>query len=253
MQNDIIIFIIGVIVGGMNSIAGGGMLIGFPVLTMLGIPPLVANATGHLATTGGLFSATFGYREYLRKVPRRYALLLAPVALAAAAGTFYLRSTPAEQFKTYVPLLLLFGVALFAFQPLLHFHLYRHIHGHTSRLLPIILVGLALIPICFYGGYFGVGFGFLMLAFLGFTSIRDAHMMNAIKNLTACVVGVVSIICLTGSGLIDWRVGCIMLAGTTLGGFFGSRMAQKVSSHLLRIVITIIGIAAAVYFALSSS
>lgn len=248
MQNDILIFLVGVVIGAMNAVAGGGMLIGFPMLVALGTPALVANATGHMAVSGGLASATFGYREYLRKVPRRYALLLIPVALSAAAGTWYLRMTPAETFDRYVPGLLLFGVTLFAFQPLLHFHLYRHIRGHVSRLWPIILVGLALIPISFYGGYFGVGFGFLMLAFLGLTPIRDVHMMNALKNLTALVVGIVSIACLTGSGLINWHIGLIMLVGTTLGGWLGSRGAQKVSSHHLRVFVTIIGLLAAYYF-----
>ncbi len=248
MQNDILIFLVGVLIGAMNSIAGGGMLVGFPVLTMLGVPALVVNATGHFATTGGLFFATFGYREYLRKVPKRYALLLIPLAVASATGTLYLRNTPAEAFERYIPGLLLFGVALFAFQPLLHFHLHRHIRGHTSRFWPIILVGLALIPISFYGGYFGVGFGFLMLAFLGFTTIHDVHMMNALKNLAALVVGVVSIVCLTGSGLIDWHVGAVMIAGTSLGGYLGSRGAQKVSTHWLRVAITALGIMAALYF-----
>lgn len=248
MQQAIIIFLIGVVVGTMNAIAGGGMLIGFPVLIALGISPLVANATGHVSASGGLVTSTITGREYLRKVPKRYMLLLLPMALSAAAGTFYLRNTSADQFEKLVPGLLLFGVALFAFQPLIHFHLHRHIRGHSSRLWPIILVGLALIPISFYGGYFGIGFGILMLAFLGFTSIHDAHMMNAIKNFAAAVVGIVSIAFLVGSDLIDWRVGLIMMAGTSIGGVLGTKLAKKLNSHWLRIVIVVIGIIAALRF-----
>lgn len=248
MQHDIIIFLVGIIVGAMNAIAGGGMLIGFPVLIALGVPALIANATGHVAASSGLITATLGNREYLRKVPKRYALLLVPLVIGGIAGTYYLKHTSAEDFERIVPTLLLLGVGLFAFQPLLHFHLYRHIRGHTSKLLPILLVAIALLPIAFYGGYFGIGFGFLMLAFLGFTSIHDAHMMNALKNLAAVVVGATAIICLLGSGLINWHVGLIMAAGTATGGYLGARLSQKMSSHWLRIAIVLIGLAAALRF-----
>lgn len=248
MQHDIIIFLVGIVVGAMNSIAGGGMLIGFPVLLALGVPSLIANATGHVAASSGLITATLGNREYLRKIPRRYAILVLPLLIGSVAGSFYLRNTPADTFEQIVPSLLFFGVGLFAFQPLLHFHLHRHLRGHTSRLWPVLLVAFALLPISFYGGYFGIGFGFLMLAFLGFTSVHDAHMMNALKNVAAVVVGLTAIICLLGSGLIDWHVGIVMGAGTALGGYVGARLSQKLNSHWLRIAIVVIGLAAAIRF-----
>ncbi len=44
-MTDIFLLITGFIVGGMNAIAGGGMLIGFPALLAIGVPAIVAN--GH--------------------------------------------------------------------------------------------------------------------------------------------------------------------------------------------------------------
>jgi uncharacterized membrane protein YfcA len=43
-MHDIILFFTGIIVGVMNAVAGGGMLIGFPVLLATGLTPLVAAA-----------------------------------------------------------------------------------------------------------------------------------------------------------------------------------------------------------------
>lgn len=246
-MHDIIYLLTGFVVGAMNAIAGGGMLVGFPVLVATGIPPIVANATAYVINPLGQLCSAIGYRKYLRKVPRRYALLLIPNILGAMAGALLLRNTNPDHFARMIPLLVLFGVALFVFQPFLHFHLHGHLKGRTKRLLPLLLVGLAILPISFYGGYFGAGYGFLMLAFLGFTSIHDAHMMNAMKNVSAAVLSVVALICLYGSNLIDWRAGLIAAAGAAVGGYVGSRSALRVSSHLLRLFIITVGLSAVVY------
>jgi uncharacterized membrane protein YfcA len=103
------------------------------------------------------------------------------------------------------------------------------------------------LPVAVYGGFFGAGMGFIMLAFLGFTSIHDLHKMNAMKNVGACVVGIVSLACLLNSHHIDWTHGLFMAAGCIIGGYCGSRLAQKISSHTIHLVVIVIGLCAAVY------
>jgi uncharacterized membrane protein YfcA len=250
MLNDFILVGAGFIVGGMNAIAGGGMLIGFPVLIALGLHPLVANATGALAVIPGQLTSAIGYRKYLAKVPPRYALLIIPCLLGAVAGALTLRYTPADNFARLVPLLVLFGVGLFALQPFLHFHLHKHVVGRSRAIFPLLLLGVLLIPITFYGGYFGAGYGFLLLAFLGFTSMRDAHTMNAMKNVSAVFVAGASVVCLFSAHMIHWHSGLLMAAGCTIGGSVGARASQKVSTHWLRIIIICIGLSAAVYLGL---
>ncbi|MDB5181972.1 MAG: hypothetical protein JWP13_735, partial [Candidatus Saccharibacteria bacterium] len=205
MEKDVVLLLVGAIVGAMNAIAGGGMLIGFPVLIALGIPPLVANATGAVVTIPGQITSAISYRKHLAKVPRRYALLIIPCLIGALAGALTLRYTSADHFEQIVPVLVLLGVGLFAFQPVLHLHLHRHVRKRSRSLATLAVLGLALIPITFYGGYFGPGYGFLLLAFLGFTSLKDAHMMNAMKNVSAIFVAGTSVICLYSAHLIDWR------------------------------------------------
>jgi uncharacterized membrane protein YfcA len=250
MLTDIAVLLTGLVVGAMNAIAGGGMLLGFPILIALGIPPIVANATTPLAIGPGQISSAFGYREYLRKVPLRYAWLLMPIAAGASAGALLLRHTPADHFAKIIPLLLLFGVGLFALQPVLHIHFYKHIKGRKKSVWPLVWTGLAMLPISFYGGFFGVGYGFMMLAFLSFTNLKDAHLNNALKNVSAIIVCFASLLTLTNSGLINWRIGLFMAAGCLVGGYVGARSAQKVSSHSLRIFISLIGLCSVVYLAL---
>jgi uncharacterized membrane protein YfcA len=250
MEKDVLLFLAGLVVGFMNAVAGGGMLIGFPALIALGTPALMANAVGNVVTLPGQVTTAFGYRRYLRKVPKSYAWLILPLVVGSAIGALVLRNTSSHDFTRLVPGLVLFGVILFTIQPLLHFHLHRHLKGRAKTALPLLLLGAALVPLSIYGGYFGAGYGIILLAFLGLTNLPDTHMMNAMKNVSAVFVAGTTIVCLWGSGLINWRIGLIMGAGSALGGYLGARSAQRLSSHWLRVCIILIGIAAVAYLGL---
>jgi uncharacterized membrane protein YfcA len=249
-MNELLFFLTGLIVGGMNAVAGGGMLIGFPVMVALGVPPLVANITGNIITAPGQLASAWAYRNYLKRVPWSFALLAIPLLLGGAAGAIVLRQTSANDFAKIVPGLVFFGVALFTVQPLLHFHLRQHLRGKHRTLIPLLFIALAMLPLSFYGGYFGAGFGFMMLAFLSFAHLPDLHMMNAMKNVGATLVSGVSLLCLYSTGHVDWKVGGIMATGAVIGGYSGARGSQRISSRWLRIGVIVVGFAAVAYLAL---
>ncbi|MDB5166594.1 MAG: hypothetical protein JWM37_666 [Candidatus Saccharibacteria bacterium] len=250
MLTDIVLLLTGVIVGGMNAIAGGGMLIGFPVMVALGVPPLIANASGNVVTMPGQLSSAFAYRRLLRRVPKYYLLLLVPTFIGSIYGAYLLRHTDPTHFADLVPLLVLCAVLLFAFQPFIHFHLHRQVYSRVTRAIPFILISIALLPLSIYGGYFGAGYGFIMLAFLGLTNLRDAHMMNAIKNVGAVVISSCSILVLFSANLIDWHHAICMGIGSLIGGYLGAVGAQRVSTHAIRIAVIVIGLAAVVFLVL---
>ncbi len=249
-MHEIILFLVGIVVGAMNAIAGGGMLLGFPVLLATGMPALVANATSNIIILPGQISSAYGYRKYLRRIPPKYLLLAIPCTIGALIGSYILRHTSFDHFEKLVPGLIIFAIALFTFQPFLHQHVHRHLHGpikHRQRLQPLLLIGLALLPLSIYGGYFGAGFGFIMLAFLGFTKLHEIHQMNALKNVMAICIAAASIAVLFSAHLIDWRYGLFMAAGNLVGGYAGAVGAQKVSSHAIRIAVITMGVCTATY------
>lgn len=255
MLQDLELFLAGLMVGGMNSIAGGGMLFGFPIMVASGMPALVANATANIVVLPGNIGSVYGYKKYLRRVPRYYLLLLVPAMAGAAVGAWILRRTTPQNFEQLVPWLILGAVALFSFQPALHSQLEQHLHGPKRKrnAQQLWVVGAAILPLSIYGGYFGAGFGFIMLAFLSFTKLRDhIHRMNALKNLTAICVSSASLMVLLTSHLIDWHHGLVMGAGCLTGGYSGARFAQRLPSHIIRIVVIIIGLASAAYLGLHS-
>lgn len=255
-MQELLLFFVGMIIGVMNAIAGGGMLIGFPVLLATGMPAIMANATSSIIVMPGLISSTYAYRKYLRRIPRSYLLLLIPATVGSAVGALILRNTSFDSFERLIPWLILMAVMLFAFQPLLYIQLQRHLHGpkkFRTSLRPILVICLALLPLAVYGGYFGAGFGFIMLAFLGFTKLHDhIHRMTALKNITCVFINFAALACLFTSGLISWRQGLIMAAGNFIGGYYGAIGSQKISSHSLRIIVIVIGLGTATYLGLRS-
>jgi uncharacterized membrane protein YfcA len=251
MENDILLFLLGLLVGAMNAVAGGGLIVALPIMISLGIPPIVASATGAVATAPGQLAAAIGYRKYLRRVSPRYILLLIPMFIGSVAGALVLRETSPDNFAQLLPALILVGLFLFAFQPLMHFHLHSHLKGRARSFGPLVLLGIAMLPVSFYAAYFGPGFGFLMLAFLGFAKIQDTHMINAMKNVSAVFIATIIIICLFGTQLIDWRTGALMAIGSTVGGYLGVHYALKVSSRWMRIIISFVGLLAVFYMVLN--
>jgi uncharacterized membrane protein YfcA len=249
MIKEVLLFLVGILVGAMNAIGGGGMLIGFPVLLAAGLSPLVANITSNIIVLPGQLTSAFGYRRYIRKVPARYLILLVSCIVGGTAGALVLRHTSSARFGSLVPLLIIFAVLLFTLQPLLHRHLRRHISKRSHNIRSLLIISLALLPTAFYGGYFGAGFGFIMLAFLSFTKLHDIHQMNGLKNLAGTFIALTAILCLYSTHLINWPLGLAMAAGNAVGGYSGARLSQHFSSHAIRIVVIVIGFSAAAYLA----
>jgi uncharacterized membrane protein YfcA len=245
MLTDIVLFAVGVFVGAVNSVAGGGMLVGFPTLIALGLPAITANVTGKLTVLPGQLTSAFGYRRFLRTLPKRYLLLILPCMLGGAAGAVLLRRTPGAQFEHLAPVLVLAAVILFAFEPLLHRYIEKG--RHRKAILPFGIILLLVLITATYGGYFGAGFGFLILAFLGFSNLSSIHHMNLLKNLIGALSAAIAIIVLVPTSLINWHFGIVMGIGNGAGGYLGSRLATKLPAGIIRMFIICFGILTAIY------
>ena len=49
ITNSLLLFLVGLIAGALNVIAGGGSLLSLPVMIFLGLPPTVAHGTNRVA------------------------------------------------------------------------------------------------------------------------------------------------------------------------------------------------------------
>src|SRR5215475_5090405 len=85
--------------GAINSIAGGGTLLTFPVLIWLGLDPKVANGTSTVALWPGLFGGLFGFRKELENSSTLLVRLGIVSVMGGGVGAWLLIFTPSPVFS----------------------------------------------------------------------------------------------------------------------------------------------------------
>ena len=228
--------------GMINSIAGGGTLITFPVLIWLGLDPKVANATSTVALWPGLFGGLFGYRRELEHSSQLLLRLGLTSVIGGALGAALLIWTPSPVFARLVPFLILFATVLFMAQGSIN---------QKLRLQPIVpepgkFWWLGAIAFQFfssiYGGYFGAGNGILMLAVMGLLGLHDIHRANGIKNFLGICINSIAVLSFSLSLLVVWPDALVMAGAALLGGYFGASMAVRIGQVWVRRGIVVIGL-----------
>jgi uncharacterized protein len=237
--------------GAINAIAGGGTLVTFPALVGLGVPAIVANATSTVALWPGAIGSMYGYRHELAGA-RAWAVRFAvPSLIGGLLGAILLLRTPGERFDQIVPWLVLGATLLFVVQrPLMTALRKRGAEGaptDPASQPPGLTLLLIQFGIAVYGGYFGAGIGILMLAALGFMGFTNIHRMNGLKNWGGLCINVTAAVTFALLGLVDWPVAVAMAIGATVGGYAGSRLAQRVPQESVRTVVILIGFTAAIW------
>jgi uncharacterized membrane protein YfcA len=221
--------------GVLNAIAGGGSFLTFPALVFAGVPPLAANATSAAAVSPGYLGSTLGFRTELGQIPRQ--VLHREVLIAALGGLIgagLLLVTPARLFSGLVPWLLLLATALFALGPLISAR--GTGQGHPGWRLP----GLMLVAI--YGGYFNGGLGILLMALYSLTGETRLNTVNALKNLNSFVLSWLSVAAFAWAGAIVWDQALWMMALATAGGWSGARLAQRLPTRWIRVLVIVTGL-----------
>jgi hypothetical protein len=228
--------------GAVNSIAGGGTLLTFPVLIWLGLDPKVANATSTVALWPGLLGGVWGYRRELEKVKHFLLPLGITSIIGGTAGACLLILTPSETFTRLVPFLILFATALFMAQEPISRWLRGH---HTGKGAQGHWMSLAVVAQLFsatYGGYFGAGNGIVMLAILGLIGLSDIHQANSIKNFLGLSLNLTAIIGFALTGLVYWPDAALMAVAAIIGGYAGAHTAQRLGRVFVRRAVIAVGL-----------
>ena len=243
MYKLIELFAAGLIAGLVNSVAGGGAILMYPLLLSLGLPPIVANATTTISIWPGALSSAYGYRKYIRKLPKYYFSILLPCLVGGLIGAVILRKTSNYNFQLIVPWLIILAVVLMIFQPLIHKKLsQRQVASKRASLISLLVVFIVIFAMAIYGGYFGAGFGIIMLALLGFTKLTDMRQMNGLKNLSAVCINLIASIYFVWFGLVNWHYTPLLLLGTIIGGFFGATYSSKLPTRAIRLIVIVAGL-----------
>jgi uncharacterized membrane protein YfcA len=241
----------GFIAGAMNTVAGAGTLITFPLLLSLGVPPVAANVTSAVGLLSGSISGAIGYRRELAGQRDRLLRLGLASILGGVSGAVLLIVLSPGVFKAVVPALIALAVLMVVLQP----HLSRRVvavdHPHPVGAHPLLLWMLILLA-GVYGGYFGAAQGVLLVAVLAVLLDTNLQRVNGMKNVLAVLVNSVAALMFAFLAHPNWRYVAIIAVCSAFGGQAGAAIGRRLSPEVLRGVIVIAGLAALVEIALST-
>jgi uncharacterized protein len=232
-----ILFIAALWAGIQNALAGGGTFITLPALMLTGMSALAANITSTIALFPGQLTSSWGGRGHVAGAEGLSFRALVLISLAGGIlGAILLLVTPSSIFEHLVPWLVLFATSVFA---------YGSFVPRKADQPPVLgktAAGVAQFCIAIYGGYFGGGIGFLMLAALTAAglAIRNA---NATKNVLAGVMNASAVAIFIFSPQVHWLQAGIACVGAAIGGVIGGHMVSRVNQKVLRGAAVAIGVA----------
>ncbi|MGI3903193.1 MAG: sulfite exporter TauE/SafE family protein [Janthinobacterium lividum] len=235
---SLVLFTAGLWAGVQNAMAGGGSFVTLPALILSGLDARSANITSTIALFPGQLATGFAGRRLVRGAENlSFQALLAISLVGGALGGALLLVTPSSFFARLVPWLVLFATAVFAYGSF----------GRKRRAEAAIYLSkpqavLAQLLIAIYGGYFGGGIGFLMLAALTMAGLPTRNAGSS-KNVLAGVMNAAAVAIFAFSPFVAWFAALMLGVGAILGGLGGAWMLSRVNERLLRLAVVAIGIA----------
>lgn len=240
----LLVVAVGFFAGSINTIVGSGSLVTFPTLLAIGYSPVVANVSNTIGLVFGSISGAVGYRRELRGQQRRAATLGAGSLLGGVTGAVLLLTLPSSVFDAVVPVLILGACGLVIAQPRLSAMVAARRtkvveHGGAVLWLLVFLTGI-------YGGYFGAAQGVILLSLLGIFIADGLQRLNGVKNVLATIANGVAAIIFVFAADVAWEVAGLIAVGSIAGGQFGAHVGRRMPENLLRAVIVVVGLVAAI-------
>ncbi len=233
----ILLLLAGLWAGAQNALAGGGSFVTLPALILSGLDARAANITSTIALFPGQVTTGLAGRRLVSGGERLSFRALFAISLAGgAAGALLLLATPPSFFARLLPWLVLMATAVFAWGSFV-----RRPSSETRALGPRG-AALAQFLIAIYGGYFGGGIGFLMLAALTIAGM-PVRAAGATKNLLAAAMNASAVAIFVFSHDVRWLAALVLGGGAIVGGLIGAWMLRRVNERALRIGVVVIGVA----------
>jgi len=230
--------------GALNSLAGGGSLVTFPALLFAGLNPIDANASSVVALFSGTFTGAWAYRRNILAVAEFSVIGLFVLSLVGGLiGALLLLWTPATIFAALVPWLILFATIVFAVGNFAPVETIQRIQlGPRSALTALFIIAI-------YGGYFGGGIGFLILAAFTLVGMRDINAMNGLKMGLVGVMTVTAILAFIVANVVRWPETLPMLVSSAVGSYMAAHWAQRLDQRLIKGFVVVLGAGLTIYFA----
>ncbi|MFA5418084.1 MAG: sulfite exporter TauE/SafE family protein [Bacteroidales bacterium] len=232
----IILITAGLMVGFINTLAGGGSIISLSVLMLLGLPATIANGTNRIAITIQTLTATTSFRQQKVLEFRKALYLSIPTVLGSLIGAWLAVDIREDIFEKAVGIIMLVMLVFIFYKP------HKYIYGRTEITSKPLDWKLYLIffAIGIYGGFIHMGVGYFLLAGIVGGAGFDLVKANAIKVFIVLAYSPFTLLVFLWYNQVNWIYGLTLAIGNVTGALIASRLAVSKGVDFVKWVIVVI-------------
>ncbi|MGZ0014829.1 sulfite exporter TauE/SafE family protein [Yeosuana sp. AK3] len=243
----VLLVVVGMIVGIINTMSGGGSLLTLPVLIFVGLPPNVANGTNRIAIFVQSIFNIAGYRSKHAIDKSSFPFYISISAtIGAIIGAKLAIDIKGELFNKILAVVMVAMVCFMIFRPKQNFNeIADRIQGKylSYSIIVFFFIGI-------YGGFIQAGTGIFIL--LALSSINHLTLIksNIIKVIVMFIYTTAALLMFGINLKLDWVAGLTLASGQAAGGWFTSRWSVNKGDGVVKIflIIMVSGMAIKLWF-----
>ncbi|NOY51902.1 MAG: sulfite exporter TauE/SafE family protein [Chlorobi bacterium] len=226
----------GLMVGFINTLAGGGSIISLSILMALGLPPTLANGTNRVGIIIQTLTATTSFRQQKVLETKKAIKLAIPATIGSVIGAFIAVDINEDIFEKAIGVTMLIMLVFIFYNPK------KYIYGNIQienkpftwkTYLVFLLIGT-------YGGFIHMGVGYFLLTAIVMGAGFDLVKANAIKVFVVLAYIPFSLLVFIYYGQVNWLYGIIIAIGSVSGALIASRLAVSKGIEFVKWVIVIV-------------
>ncbi|WP_010522567.1 sulfite exporter TauE/SafE family protein [Aquimarina agarivorans] len=235
---DLVLILVGVVTGFINTVAGGGSVIILPVLILyFGLPPTLANGTNRIGIfiqtifsawgfkSKGVSPFVFGFKK---------SILVGIIALIGAVlGSKIALEIPDALFTKILSVVMI-GVLILTLVKPKPPQLLK-----SKPRLAYIFTLIAFFFIGIYGGFIQAGTGLLLILALSVLNNMSLVKSNALKTIVVFIFTIGTITVFAINDQINYKYGLLLGIGNAIGGWSASRWSVKKGDKAIQIFMVI--------------
>jgi len=233
----------GLMVGFINTLAGGGTVISMTLFMMLGLSPITANGTNRIGIVLQNLVAVINFRRDKTLEISKSVKWAIPMIAGSLIGSTLSIKINSTVFGICFVAVMIFMVLMMLLNPT------AWIKGNPDKInksdsfLEYILLFLT----GTYAGFIHIGTGYFLLAILVMMNGYNLLQANAIKNLLVLLYVPFSLAIYIYHGEVNYQYGFIHAIGNIIGAYAASRWAVKWGVNFIRWVVIVFILLACVY------
>ncbi len=236
MAEVITLIVAGMLVGFINTLAGGGSIVSLSVLMLLGLPATIANGTNRVAITLQTLTATSSFKQQKVLEIRKAIYLSIPAILGSLIGAWFAVDISEAVFEKAIGVIMLIMMVLILYKP------QKYLYGRTEisskplnwkTYIIFFFIGI-------YGGFLHMGVGYFLLAGIVGSAGFDLVKANAIKVFIVLAYAPFTLLIFMWYHQVNWEDGLLLGAGAVVGAIVASRMAVNHGVAFVKWIIVIV-------------